>query len=348
VYSGSFIPGATGVYTLAFSTGDTLTVQVLKNYSSGITAFNYRTITGTNLNLGDDGVAQIAPPFPVRFGDGSFSQLWISANGIISATGAVSSYLHMPLPTGSPFRSFTPLVSAETLVAPFWDDLVPQTGTPQNVFWDVTGTAPNRELVIEWRDVRTFDCFTEPDTVKFQVVFFENSSDILFNYADTTFGGSCVKHDRGALATVGVQIDDKTANMWGFEGQNVSDGMAILWKTSTNGIPAPPVPIITSISPTLVHTYDPSFVLTVNGSNFVPESRVTFFGTGRPTAFVSSTQLTAQVAATDLDPFLFLPFVGLGPVDVFVVTHTLGGTTQSNQATLTVAGANPTIGTASR
>lgn len=347
VYSGSFIPGATGVYTLAFSTGDTLTVQVLKNYSSGITAFNYRTITGTNLNLGDDGVAQIAPPFPVRFGDGSFSQLWISANGIISATGAVSSYLHMPLPTGSPFRSFTPLVSAETLVAPFWDDLVPQTGTPQNVFWDVTGTAPNRELVIEWRDVRTFDCFTEPDTVKFQVVFFENSSDILFNYADTTFGGSCVKHDRGALATVGVQIDDKTANMWGFEGQNVSDGMAILWKTSTNGIPAPPVPIITSISPTLVHTYDPSFVLTVNGSNFVPESRVTFFGTGRPTAFVSSTQLTAQVAATDLDPFLFLPFVGLGPVDVFVVTHTLGGTTQSNQATLTVAGANPTISTLS-
>jgi subtilisin family serine protease len=343
IYTGSFTPEATGVYTLTFSTGGTVTAQVLNNYQSGNTIFNYRTITGTNLNLADDGVAQIAAPFPILFGDGSFNQLWISANGTISFTGAVSTYLHMPLPTGAPFHSFTPLVIANTLVAPFWDDLVPEPGTAQNVFWDVTGTAPNRELIVEWRDIRTFDCFTEPDTVKFQAVFFENSSDILFNYADTAFGGSCVKHDHGSLATEGVQIDEKTANMWGFDGQDVTDGMAIIWKTSTVLPPAPPVPVVTSISPTTVHTYDPTFVLTVNGSNFVPESRVTFFGTGRPTTFISSTQLIAQIPATDLDPFLFLPFVGPGPVDVFVVTHTLGGTVQSNTAILTVAGANPTI-----
>ena len=343
IYTGSFTPGATGVYTLTFSTGGTVTVQVLNNYRAGNTIFNYRTITGTNLNLADDGVAQIAAPFPILFGDGSFNQLWISANGIISFTGAVSSYLHMPLPTGSPFHSSTPLVSANTLVAPFWDDLVPQPGTAQNVFWDVTGTAPNRELVVEWRDLRTFDCFAEPDTIKFQAVFFENSSDILFNYSDTVFGGSCVKHDRGSLATEGVQIDQSTATLWGFDGQDVTDGMAIIWKTSTTAALPPPVPTITSISPTNVNSYGPAFTLTVNGTNFVPESRVTFFGFSRPTTFVSSTQLTAQIPATDLDPFLFFS----GPLSVIVQTRGLGGIVQSNSVPLNVTGPTPALTTLS-
>src|SRR6185312_16893832 len=129
------------------------------------------------------------------------------------------------------------------------DDLFPKPGTAQNVFWDVTGVAPNRELVVEWRDLQAFECFSEPDTIKFQVVFFENSSDILFNYADTAFGGSCVNHDNGNLATEGVQVAQNLGTFWGFDAQDVTSGSAVLWKTSTVSIPTPPAPVITSISP---------------------------------------------------------------------------------------------------
>ncbi len=341
VYTGSFTPASTGVYTLTFSTGGTSTVQVLNNYEAGNTDFNYRTIAGTNLNLADDGVAQIAAPFPILFGDGSFDQLWISANGTISFTGAVSSYLHMPLPTGAPFHSSTPLVIANTLVAPFWDDLLPQPGTAQNVFWDVTGTAPNRELVVEWRNLQTFDCLNEPDTVKFQAVFFENSSNILFNYADTVFGGSCVRHDHGLQASEGVQVSDKVGASWGFEGEDITDGEAILWKTSTAVVTTPPTPTITSISPTTVIDYGPPLTLTVNGSNFTPDSRVVLGAFSRPTAFISSTQLTAQILPTDLDPFAFILSTGLTPV--LVQTRLPGLLLESNTATLTIATPTPTI-----
>lgn len=341
IYTGTFTPAATGVYTLTYSTGGTSTVQVLNNYQPGNTTFNYRTITGTNLNLSDDGVAQITSPFSIAFGDGSFNQLWISANGTISFTGAVSSYLHMPIPTGIPFHSTTPLVIANTLVAPFWDDLVPQPGTAQNVFWDVTGTAPNRELVVEWRDLRTFDCFSEPDTVKFETVFFENSSNILFNYADTIFGGSCVRHDDGFQASEGVQISDKIGTSWGFEGEDVTDGEAIIWKTSTAGVVVPPTPVITSISPATVTDFGPPVTLTVNGSNFTTDSRVVLGAFSRPTTFISSTQLTAQVLATDLDPFAFI--VGTGDTPVIVQTRLPGLFLESNTAFLTIATPAPTI-----
>lgn len=312
IYTGQFVPPAVGVYTLSFSTGDVATVQVLLNYQAAPATFNYSTITGTNLNLGDDDVVEITPPFSIAFGGGNFSQLWISANGTISFNGAFSSYLNVTIPTGtSAFPA--PLVHANTLVAPFWDDLFPVKGTAQNVFWDVTGTAPNRQLVVEWRDVRAFDCAGENDTIKFQTVFFENSSNVLFNYADATFGGNCSDHDRGGLATEGIQVSERVGTMWGFGknfstgSEDVNDGMAILWQTFSTPPGTPPTPVLNSLSPSTVNLYGPAFVLTLNGSNFVPQSRVVSVGRDRATTFINSTQLQAFIPASDLDPFQFFP-----------------------------------------
>jgi subtilisin family serine protease len=337
VYTGTFTPGAAGVYTLTFSTGDILTVQVLNGYQAANTAFTYRTITGTNLNLGDEDVASIASPFPIAFGNGSFTQLWVSANGTISFSGAFSTYLHEFIPTGNP-AIFAP-VQASTLVAPFWDDLLPLKGTAQNVFWDVTGTAPNRELVVEWRDVKAFECSTEPDTIKFQVVFFENSSNVLFSYADAVFSGSCTNHDRGGDASVGVQVSPQTGTLWGFEGQTVNDGMAVLWQVSTGAPPLPPTPVITSLSPASVTAFGPDFILTVNGSNFVPGARVRDTGgRDRITTFINSTQLNVLIPAADID--LFQTFSN----QISIGVRNPGDISAQNVATLAVNNpSNPTI-----
>jgi 6-phosphogluconolactonase (cycloisomerase 2 family) len=58
-----------------------------------------------------------------------------------------------------------------------------------------------------------------------------------------------------------------------------------------------PVPSITSISPNSAATGGSAFTLTVNGTNFVSTSLVSFGGTARTTMFVSSTQLTASIDA---------------------------------------------------
>jgi len=64
-------------------------------------------------------------------------------------------------------------------------------------------------------------------------------------------------------------------------------------------VPAQPAPTIATISPSTAAWDGPAFTLTVNGSGFVSDSAVEWNGYNRPTTFVSSSQLTAQIPATD-------------------------------------------------
>jgi hypothetical protein len=59
-------------------------------------------------------------------------------------------------------------------------------------------------------------------------------------------------------------------------------------------------PTITSISPTGAIAGGAAFTLTVNGTNFVSGSTVSFNGNARATTFVSATQLTAFILASDI------------------------------------------------
>jgi len=221
IYSGQWTPPGLGTYTLTFPGGDVVTVQVLYRYAVTSATYNYRTITGTNLWLGDDDSAGISSPFPMQYGGGSFTNLYVGANGAISFDSGSISALNTTLPTSS----------VSTLVAPFWGDLYAYPGTDQNVLWEVIGTAPNRELVVEWRDVRHYTCRSDSSaTVKFQVVFTEGTSNVLFNYADTTFGGGCTFADQGGSATVGVQVAPTLATQFSYNQPLVADNTALLWQ----------------------------------------------------------------------------------------------------------------------
>lgn len=285
IYSGQWTPSAQQTTTLTFPGEDRVSVNVIVNYQHSATAFNYRNISGTNLNLDDDSSAQISSPFSIRFGGTDFNQLFVSSNGNISFDHVFDEFFNEPLPT-----SLVP-----TLVAPFWDDLFPVSGTAQNVFWEIAGTAPNRELIVEWRDVRTFTCRNDSlAIVRFQVVFFEDSGDVLFNYADASFGGTCSSHDRGGDATVGIQSSTALATEFSFHSQDLADNTAILWQLNV------PLPSLTSLSPSSTTIGSGDFDLAVMGSHFDPSSVVLWNGSNRPTQYVSSTLLTASIATSDV------------------------------------------------
>lgn len=99
-------------------------------------------------------------------------------------------------------------------------------------------------------------------------------------------------------------------------------------------------PTITSISPTNRNTLSPAFTLTVNGTNFTASSVVLWNGAARTTTFVSSTQLTAAIPASDLgSPGNFpvsvnTPAVGTSGTLGFSVTNTVvnGTVTLANLA----------------
>lgn len=249
IYSGQWMPSDEGTFTLTFSGGDVVTVQILSNYSYSTTPFSWRTINGTNLNLGDDSSARITSPFLIPFGGGGFSDLFVSSNGNVNFTGPFTEFSNQPIPFSA----------ISTLVAPFWDDLFPVAGNAQNVFWAVVGGPPNRELVIEWRDVRYFSCSSDSSaTARFQVVFFEGSSNILFNYADTAFGGACANASRGGSAAIGVQVASNRGTQFSFNTQNLNDNTALLWSSETDTTPPTNVQVT---APTGGQTISGSFTL---------------------------------------------------------------------------------------
>ena len=93
-----------------------------------------------------------------------------------------------------------------------------------------------------------------------------------------------------------------------------------------------PVPSISSLSPASAAAGSVAFTLTVSGSDFVASSAVNWNGTMLATTFVSASQLTALVPASDVTT--------AGTTTVTVVNPAPGGGT-SGGATFTVNASNP-------
>ena len=190
-------------------------MTVKENYKPRWVPFNYRSFTGTHLDLHYNRETTITAPFPIHFGDdpAGYTSLTIASSGAISFTGSALNAFVLPYPW------------AQTLIAPFSTDLDPASGS---VYWDVIGTAPNRELVVEWRNVYLYNQ-SYSDPVTFQAVFFENSSDVLFNYADV-MSTDPPSFSAGGLAIVGVQIDSTLAQQHSYFTPSLRNNLALLFK----------------------------------------------------------------------------------------------------------------------
>lgn len=233
-YSGSFVPGSIGTIVLTFPGSDAVTVYALStsSYVSQSTTFGYRNIVGAGLGLGDDSTAAVAPGFPLNFGGVGFDRVFVSSNGTLNFNAVFDQWANASLPT----------TQANTLIAPFWDDLVAGNDSRvagldanSNVFWAIGGTVPHRELVIEWRNIAAYSCgvgssprqYDPTLTATFQVVFLEGLGDILFNYSDTSFCGS--SGDRAGSATIGVQSSPTVAGMYSVNTASIGAGTTLMW-----------------------------------------------------------------------------------------------------------------------
>jgi subtilisin family serine protease len=346
IFTGSWTPQHTGSYTVTLPEGETATVQALLPYHAAQVQYDYRQITGTSLNLSDDSVTSITSPFPITFGGGSFSTIYVASDGTLSFTDPFESFYNTFLPTGVTDADPAWNSPTVTLLAPYWDDLYPVPNSTQNVYWAVTGTAPNRELVVEWRNVRFFDCHSDPSkTVTFQVVLSEADSSVLYQYQNLQSGCQLPynNHDNGGSATIGLQIAPTVGYDWNM-GPNASypglvpSNSAIRWQLASIPFPNSPVPAITSVSPNQVPISSDSTV-TVTGTNFVPGSQV-YFGLSLAgssgqllTNYVSSTQLTATLLTTNT--------FEQGQFMLTVVNPAPGGGTSN--AVLTGVGVTPVI-----
>ncbi len=105
------------------------------------------------------------------------------------------------------------------------------------------------------------------------------------------------------------------------------------------------VPTLSSLTPVSAPAGNPTFTLTVNGTNFVSGSTVQFNGTSLSTTFVNATQLTASVTAGLLTtPGAFnVTVVNPGGAASNAGTFTLLAPTISNLSPVSAVAGNPTF-----
>jgi hypothetical protein len=172
---------------------------------------------GTFLEMGDDDYTSAPIGFDFQFYGVTYSGIKISSNGYLTFGYVGDAYTNQPLPLkGEP----------SNLIAPFWDDLTPNTGN--GVYFKLVGSAPNRKLVVQWDDVPHYSHSTTGG-ITFQAILEESTNEITFQYRDVSFGD--LNFDSGKSATVGIENSAGTAGtLYSYKRAGLSDGVALVFR----------------------------------------------------------------------------------------------------------------------
>ena len=186
----------------------------------------------------DDSAGRITLPFKFTLFTRTFlegSPVNISSNGWISFTPSVpptSEWENEALP-GKTVRHSDGTVGSmpANLIAPFFNDLVVGQ-SDSGVFTRLLGSAPNRRLIVEWRNFSAYDDDDQdpqPDyttRLTFQAVLYEGSNDIAFLYRELKGGLT-----QGDSATIGLQNDRRDrAIQFGFNRPRLSEGRSLFFR----------------------------------------------------------------------------------------------------------------------
>jgi thermitase len=149
-------------------------------------------------------------PFEFNFGGEPFTQVLVSSNGYLSFDGRIFEDAGFPSSAPNVYPNFiiptsdagTPYDRPDWFLAPFWDDLNAGAVSEPGVFQAVLGQAPRREFVVEWQRI-AIQAYHTQTLLTFQVVLFEGSNEILFQYQ--TLQGP---QSSGDSATIGLEYND--------------------------------------------------------------------------------------------------------------------------------------------
>jgi len=169
---------------------------------------------GTPLNLADDGEVNVTLPFTFTFYGTASTAIRVGNNGglLFNATDGDLWLSNEPLDTAT----------SDDLIVPFWDDVDSYTG---NVYYKVIGAAPNRMFVVEWYDRPRF---SNIGRATFELILYEGTNNIKFQYRDVVFGDSL--YDYGASATVGIRGSGSNYLQYSYNQPVLADGLAICFQ----------------------------------------------------------------------------------------------------------------------
>ncbi|NTW25726.1 MAG: hypothetical protein HGA37_13595, partial [Lentimicrobium sp.] len=294
---------------------------------------------------------QIAGPFPIGFQfcffNNYYSEFYIGTNGWVGFTNNASwtTYTSQAIP------STNAAVPKNCIMAP-WQDWYPGSSTSPVVFYKITGTAPNRKLVVYWDQCPMFSCTTEYGT--FQIVLNEQSSIVenhLTNKPNCTWaGGTATQGVHNSDGTVAFTATGRNSTAWTASNEStrfVPSG--IKWYTNyPNGAIVGYGPDLT-IAPTITTTYTAVVnmcggqVFTDDVTVFVlPADDASFsYGTstfcrsgfsGPPSASFPGGTYSAMPAGLNIDPATGDIDLASSTAGTYTVTHTTNGSCPDSES----------------
>ena len=227
IYTAAWIPEGLGPVTVTFNAvheGNTYSEVVNGDvvafsgyYYDDAAPFDWIDIssTGTALGLSDDDYTYFSIPFTVTFYDQEYDHIAVGSNGQVYFEDNYLGWSNKSIPsdTGHEVNRF---------LAGLWDDLNP--GSGGEIYCEVLGSAPERRLVIQFEGVPHY---SNIGAVSFEIIFHENSEQIMMQYLDVDFGNS--SYDYGASATVGVQRESEFGQQYSYNEPALHNEMAIRW-----------------------------------------------------------------------------------------------------------------------
>jgi len=185
------------------------------------------TTTGTATGATGDEVTK--GPFNIgftyRYYGVNYTQFYVNTNGFVAlgSSPPSNSYINTSLPdSGTP----------NGVIAPFWDDLV----VVGNVYYQTLGTAPNRRLVVTWKNARHW---SKTGSCTFEAVLHENG-EISFRY-----GSMSGTYSDASSATIGIENASGTqGHTYSYNTARTLSNTSLRYKWTEDTFPSIPTYVI--------------------------------------------------------------------------------------------------------
>ncbi|MFL5731956.1 MAG: S-layer homology domain-containing protein, partial [Chloroflexia bacterium] len=196
----------TATHTPTAAPTSTPTATACANYTSATATATIEPGTTDIGNHCDDCTTYITLPFPVKMYDRTFSNAYVSSNGIVQFNSSDNAFGNACLPV--PVFEYSAVA--------FWDDLT-DNATGDGVFTSVTGSAPNRVFNVEWRS----HILSNNSVANFEIRMFEGQRTLEMIYG--TLG------QPGTGQTVGVIRDMSIFSQYLCNTSGLAAGTKITW-----------------------------------------------------------------------------------------------------------------------
>jgi hypothetical protein len=145
--------------------------------------------TGTNLNLTDDANTGLTLPFPFFYQNAIVNDISVSNNGYVLLNTLTGTFGY-------------DMSNSSNGLYPMIQDLA-TTVSPNGVYQQTIGTAPNRKFIIQWSNIPHYGFPTPTDGANFELVIEEATMEFYYLYNDVMMGNPT--WDNGADAEIGIK-----------------------------------------------------------------------------------------------------------------------------------------------